>query len=378
VRKDGAYTSRLSNKIRFAMGKAMFNRSGLFLMLCLSVLAAMAVRPAHADELRSKGTTLSGTLQNVSAKEVAFDTEYGKGTVTVKMEDVEDLRTDGRFIAVYGPSGRATGRVLSLRDGTLVVGDDEASAVSIDLADLHAIVGIEGPEDTFANNMRRRLALWDGVFDLGFGITRATTDTTTFTTGFLADRKKKPTRFTFQAGYRYGKQKDEDGDTSKTEDELMGLIREEYDFAPRWFAFGSLDAERDTIEELSVRVVPKAGVGYRIWEATNGLFQVEAGGAYVYEDYFGDNTNEYFSLVLGKLIEYDLPFFGSHFHWRTDYLPAVDDWSDYLVRSEAALLVPMYKFLSLKFAIADEYDSTPGEDSDKNSFESSLGLAVVY
>jgi hypothetical protein len=48
------------------------------------------------------------------------------------------------------------------------------------------------------------------------------------------------------------------------------------------------------------------------------------------------------------------------------------------VRSEAALLVPMYKFLNLKFAIADEYDSTPAEDADKNSFESTLGLALVY
>ena len=58
-------------------------------------------------------------------------------------------------------------------------------------------------------------------------------------------------------------------------------------------------------------------------------------------------------------------------HWRTDYLPAVDDWGDYLVRSEAALLVPMISWLKFKIGVSETYDSTPAEDSDKNTFATS-------
>jgi putative salt-induced outer membrane protein YdiY len=347
--------------------------------IVLAVLLVLSYgATARADELRSKGTVLTGTVKHVSPKEVAFDTEYGEGTIVVKIEDVEDLKSDGRFIVMHGPSGKTSGRIFGLHDGKLVVGDDEASATEIDVADVHAFVSIEGPDDTFANNMRRRLALWDGAFDLGFGVTRATTDTTTFNVGFLADRKKKPTRLTFETGYVYGTQKDDDGEENLTEKEATAMLRGEYDFAAQWFTFGSIDAEYDRVEHLDIRTVPKAGVGYRFWEAENGLFQVEVGGAYVYEKFDGGDENDYFSIVLGKLLEYDLPYFGSHFHWRTDFLPAIDDWSDYLVRSEAALLVPMYKYLNLKFAVEDEYDKTPAEDTEKNNFKSTLGLALVY
>ena len=55
--------------------------------------------------------------------------------------------------------------------------------------------------------LRRNTALWHGSFDLGFGATESTDDTPSFATGFVAERKKTPSRLTFNAGYRYGTQK---------------------------------------------------------------------------------------------------------------------------------------------------------------------------
>jgi len=57
----------------------------------------------------------------------------------------------------------------------------------------------------------------------------------------------------------------------------------------------------------------------------------------------------------------------------------VDDWTgDYLIRSEAALLVPMISWLKFKIGVADTYDSSPAEDSDKNALATTAGLAPVY
>ena len=213
-------------------------------------------------------------------------------------------------------------------------------------------------------------------------MTQGTTDTTTLSTGFLADRKKKPSRITFQTGYRYGTQKEKGPAPSPrttTENEIKALLRGERDVLPRTYAFASTDGEYDEIEALSIRTVPKLGMGYRLWETKTGLFQLEAGGAYVYERFFGGDTNDYFSVAFGKLLETALPYLGAKFSWRTDYLPSVDDWAgDFLVRSSAALLVPMVGNLNLKLAGTDEYDSTPADGTDENTLTTTAGVALTY
>jgi putative salt-induced outer membrane protein YdiY len=157
------------------------------------------------------------------------------------------------------------------------------------------------------------------------------------------------------------------------------LLRGEYDIVSRLYWFASQDAEYDEIESLSYRLVPKTGPGYRFWDTDTFLFQLEAGGAYVYENFFGDEDNGYFAIAFGKLLEWKIPWFGSELSWRTDYLPAIDDWgNDYLIRSEAALLVPLIHWLKIKVGVSDTYDSSPADDADKNTLATTAGLAAVY
>ncbi len=66
--------------------------------------------------------------------------------------------------------------------------------------------------------------------------------------------------------YRYGTQKKTGEAESRTQDELLGLIREEYNFTPRVYGFASGDATYDGIQRLSIRGVPKVGVGYVFWQ----------------------------------------------------------------------------------------------------------------
>jgi hypothetical protein len=352
------------------------------LTVCLLMNGGTLLCGAHraaADELLTKGTALSGTVSAVTASGITIAPDLGKGEIIVPLEDVEAVTTQSRYYFVYGPSGYASGSLVGIRDGQLLVGDDEASAVAIDPADLHVCVAIDGDENSFRNRLRRGLALWDGAFDLGFGMTQGTTDTTTLATGFLADRKKKPSRVTFLTGYRYGTQKEQNESRTTTENEIKALLRGERDVYPRTFVFASTDGEYDEIEALSIRTVPKLGMGYRLWETKTGLFQVEAGGAYVYERFFGGDSNDFFSVAFGKLLETDLPVLGAKFSWRTDYLPSVEDWAgDFLVRSTAALLVPMVGNLNLKLAVTDEYDSTPADDTDENTLTTIAGVALTY
>lgn len=343
-----------------------------------ALLLSWLALPAHADEVTTKGTVLRGTVVGFTSSGIELDTEYGKGSVVISFDDVEDVETEGRYYVLHSDDGETSGRLLGMKDGQLLVGEDPSSAQPVQPADILMVYTADSYEQTGLGWIRRQLPLWRGNFDVGFSLTQSTTDSSALSIAFGADRKKRPTRFTINAGYRYGTQKEKHESRSTTENEILGKVRGEYDLTKKIFTFGSADAEYDEIESLSIRTVPQAGLGYRFWEEGSDLFQLEVGGAYVYERYFGGDTNKSFSIVFGKLLELGLPF-GSTFHWRTDFLPAVDDFTgDYLLRTEASLAVPMLEYLQMKLTVADTYDSTPAEDSDHNQLTTTAGLSVVF
>lgn len=351
---------------------------------CSALLcAAIGFSNAMADEIRVNGDLLQGTVEAVTASSIEFSTDYGGGTLSIPLDKVESISCEKEFYFIHGDDGTTTGRVLAIRNGKFVVGSDEATASEIDPGTVHDVYAADKMEGRMGW-LRRATALWHGTFDLGFGVTKSTTDTTSVAAGFTFDRKKKPSRVTASASYRYGTQKTKDNDPATddgketTENEIKGMIRGEYDIRPRLYWYASQDAEYDEIESLSYRLVPKTGLGYRLWESDKGLFQLEAGGAYVYENYFGNEDDGYFAIAFGKLLEWKIPWFGSEFTWRTDYLPAADDWGNYLIRSDAALLVPMISWLKFKIGVSETYNSEPAEDTDKNTITTTAGLAAVY
>lgn len=69
----------------------------------LAVTAALcAGGAARADQVTSKGTVLHGKITALSSSTVTFEPEYGKGSLDIKWENIEDLKTDGNFQVFHG------------------------------------------------------------------------------------------------------------------------------------------------------------------------------------------------------------------------------------------------------------------------------------
>ncbi len=343
----------------------------------------VATTAARADQVTVKGTVLRGKITAISSSCVTLETEYGKGAIAIDWKDVENLESDDSFQVLYG-DGRATEAPLrGFTDGKLLLGTEAEAAAPIDVKDVFAGVPVGPGGPGFRDRLRDYWRYWDGSFDAAANVQKATTDTVGFLLGFGTTRTKDPTRLILGANYRYSTQKEKDEDKSTIEDRAYGLIRGEYSITPRVYGFASGDATYDAIQELSIRGVPKLGLGYLVWEeklddTKRNFVSVEAGGAWVYEAYFGPDHNNFFALALGAAAGYHLPF-GAHFGWRVDYLPAVDDFlNDYLLRNELALTLPLLDPIAAKLSLVDEYDSTPSEDSDKNSLYFTSGLSVLW
>jgi putative salt-induced outer membrane protein YdiY len=207
----------------------------------------------------------------------------------------------------------------------------------------------------------------------------ATDDTLALGAGFGLFRERGPSRLRIEAGYRLATQKLDGEPSETTQNEVRGLVRQELDLTPRLFAFGSADAEYDEVEELTIRTVPKLGLGYVLFHSESVRIAADVGGGYVYQRYFGGDTEHYPAAAFGAESDVKLPLAGATWRTRLDYTPSLVHWGeDWLLRGETSLLVPIARSLSFKASLLDLYNNSAAEGTDENSFSTLVGLSLGF
>lgn len=251
-----------------------------FMFLSTFLLSTLA----FSDEVTSKGTVLRGKVLSFSSSGVEFETEYGKGTISIPWKNIEAIKTEGPFQVLYGKDKEIDAQVQGLTDGKLMIGESAETGIPVEVATIHSGQPIGPAGISFADRMRSLWRFWSGSFILGFSLSQSTVDTTGLLVALKMMRAEGPTRFFLEGSYRYSTEKKSDEDRTTLENDLLGLMRFEYDLSPRLYSFVSGDAEHDEVQQLTIRAIPKAGIGYKVWEKrideikVNSL-QVEAGGA---------------------------------------------------------------------------------------------------
>jgi hypothetical protein len=343
---------------------------------------------ALADKLVARGgIVMAGAVKSITAKGVEFQPDFAKDPMLVPWDNVEDLETEASYQVLHGEDGEVTAPITDFDDGKLEVGD-----VEIDPKVLVSATAVGDAGASFLDRTRATWRYWHGGFNLGFNLQQATTDALGLYVGLSALRTTENTRFILGTDYRYTNERDPDSAPprkKRTKDSASGLIRGEYDVWKNLFVYGSADALYDAIQNLSLRAVPKAGLGYVFWErepkeGVRDFFLLEMGGGWVYEKYIDNGTppdpvvdeDDYFTVAFGAAAAVLLPR-GAFFDWRFDYLPSVSDFADdYVIRTTAGLTVPLIAPVSARLGITDTYDSTPSGGADENSlyFDTTLSL----
>jgi len=382
----------------------MTKRGAMHWAATLALAALGLASAAAADTVTSKGTLLKGKITGMSPDGVTFEPDYGTGSIAIAWKNIEDVKTDGSLQVLYGGDGDIDAPLQGYSDGKVLVGTSAAAATAVDTSTLISAVplGPDGP--TWQDDARSTWRYWDGHFDLGFNLQQATTDTLGLSIGTETTRTNAPTKLLIGANYHFGTQTSDQQETTidpttglpvtrtvrkKTviEDRAYGILRFDYDITERFYGFGSGDVTYDAIQKLSIRGVPKAGVGYKFWDEKidadkSNFLSGEAGLAWVYEKYFESSAppahNDYFSIAFGAAAGYWLPY-DAHIGWRMDYLPAVDDWATkYLLRNALDFTVPVLGPVGAKLSFLDEYNNAPAGDAKNNSLYLTIGLTVGW
>jgi len=355
----------------------------LVVAIAVACAALSSGRMVAADEIAAKNSTLHGTVTSMTAKGAEIETEFG-GKVGVPFADMQRISTDARFHVLYGDDQETLGRILGISNGKLLVGSSPAAAQEVDVATL-VFARPEGA--SLLAGLRSRMRYWSGTADLGFALTQATIDNTMLSAGVNVERDKSPTRLVFTLGGHYGTQKQQRptvGPETRLADDLRGGARGQYDLTPAVFLWAAGDAKYDGIQRISYRLVPGGGLGYYLYKTDTATLQVESGGSYVYERFFGGSSNSIRGIAFGAEASAKLPY-AATFHWRMDYLPSINDWTNtYLLRNDAALLFPIIGAFNFKLGVLDEYDSHPARDpsgrllAKENSLITTVGVALSF
>jgi putative salt-induced outer membrane protein YdiY len=259
-----------------------------------------------------------------------------------------------------------------------MVGQSRVSAIRIPVGHIYRSPTRDQYEKSRLDWLRARYRYWTANFDLAFAFTDATTDPTSFSTALESRRKKKPTDFFFGAYYFFGSTRESGESSVTTENRLLGRTRLDRDLTDRSFAFGQVSAEYDEIQNLSLRTDPVVGVGYRFVEREKLTIAGRSGPGYVYQRYFGGDTEDYFTILFGGDLEAELPY-GSKLRWNAEYLPAVSEWQDnYLIRTTADWTMPIIGWLDFKLAVFEIYNNRPAPDTDRNSFTATAGISFRF
>jgi putative salt-induced outer membrane protein YdiY len=326
-----------------------------------------------------KGTTLEGKVESITKKHVMLETDYGSGSVRIRVKNVEAIETEAPFHVFHGDDVHTLGRVVGVSRQAVTVEVAGSGPTEIPFDEVYAIRRDPGEDGEFLERAAVKLAYWSGNYDLNFSASFATDDNLALGTAFGLRRERGPSRLRLGGRYRLSMQKLDGESRETTQNDVYGELRQEYDLTDRLFAFGQADAEYDQIEELTIRTVPTAGLGYALYKSETTRVSVEAGGGYVYQRFFGGDTTQYPTAAFGAESDVKLGLGGARWLTRIDYTPAVAHWADeWLLRGESSLLLPIARRVSIKATVLDTYNSAPADETDNNSLTTLLGVSLGF
>jgi putative salt-induced outer membrane protein YdiY len=308
---------------------------------------------------------------------------------------------------------RLTGKIKSAADGKMVITTDVAGDVTVDLAKVKTFTSTDpieihvgeknvvkttvsaGPQGTVQAAAGGGIAggpvalkdiksinpppvKWTGAITANGLLTRGNSNTENIGIAIDASRRSEQDRISFDAGYLYGRQKNPDtGVSTTTTDNWFLFGKYDYFFTKKFYGFVSSRVERDRIAELKLRFTPAGGVGYQWIEKPDMNLLTEGGLAWVYEDFENAPSDDHFALRLAYHFDRKFNDKVNFFH-DLEYLPSIEDSSDFNVNTDAGVRVTLTKNMFTEFRFEWKYDGEPAPGAAQNDLRYLLGVGWAF
>jgi putative salt-induced outer membrane protein YdiY len=212
---------------------------------------------------------------------------------------------------------------------------------------------------------------WITSAAFGLSLAKGNTDNMLMNGNLLSSRKWDRNELDLGTDGTYG-----ETDGVRTAGNVHGFGQYNRLFSERCFGLLRVDAVNDAVADVDYRVTVSPGVGYYFIKNPNTFLRGEAGPGFVFER-VGGVSDSYVTLRLAERFETKLN--DTVKLWQSlEFLPAVDDFSSYVINAEIGIDTSLTKKLSLRTFLQDTYDSTPAPGLKKNDLKLVVGIAYKF
>ncbi|MCW5982371.1 MAG: DUF481 domain-containing protein [Bryobacteraceae bacterium] len=349
------------------------------LLTVISAYAALPVVLLQADQVvLSNGDRISGAILDTTKDKITVKTEF-LGEVTIDRKGIVSITADQPLIVTL-ESGEKVEGVVTTEGSQVRVRKADRSETMAPLDTLEAVRTEEFQRKWERERQRQTnpglLDFWRGTIDLGLATAQGNADTTTVSTGADVVRRTGFDKISLAFAQIYSTQRTREP-FGKTANRISGGARYDRDFGSRAFAYGGTAFDFDEFQDLDLRSVLGAGLGWHIIARDRHWWDFTAGGNWNREKFSTGLVRNSGELALGEKSEHQISRLLKVFQGMT-VLPNLSQTGEYRLSLDAGTDLKLNSFISWTFVASDRFLSNPIGGNKKNDLLITTGLKFSF
>lgn len=159
---------------------------------------------------------------------------------------------------------------------------------------------------------------------------------------------------------------------------LSVVVRDEYTFSPRVFAFARIEYLHDTFKLIDYFASPAIGLGYKIAESPTTRFSIDLGAGSISERNLGGETRTSSAIQAGESLEHQVTSTASIKHQISAVWNA-HDFADGLYTTSVGIATRISSRLQLSVDLLDTFKARPPtEATDRNDVNVVVAITAKY
>lgn len=331
----------------------------------------------QADQVTLKnGDRITGAIVKKDGATLTIKTEF-MGTVTMPWEQVAAIQSDTPLNVVL-PSGQTVQSSLQTSEGKVELRETRQAIPPADVVTIRD----SAEQASYERLLNPGLAdLWAGTATLGFAGTQGNAETKTFTVAMNAARvtNTDKTSLYFSAVKASALIKEVSATTAQAIRAGWGY---NHTVSSRLFVNTFNDYEYDRFLDLDLRFVLGGGLGYQVWKAERGRFDLLGGAAYNHEKFGPAAPAVAFSRNSAEA------YWGEDWSYRLNSATSLvqgfrmfnnlSEGGEYRVNFDLGANTRIFKWLTWNLGLSDRYLSNPVAGRKNNDVLYTTGIGISF
>lgn len=358
-------------------------------MQCLALLVSIFCGLMFADQITlNNGDHLTGKIVKSDGKTIVVHTDSA-GDVTINLSAVKEITTD-QDLHVELKNGKSATGPATLQNGDIDVTPKNAPSLQAPTGD---ITVIRNPAEQAAYEKSLHpgwLQGWNGGINVGFSTARGNSETENLAIGFNAAHPTLNDNLVLSANSIYTR--NDLATPSIVANIQQGAIRYDHNASALIFGFVSASFMSDALQNLDLRQVYSAGIGFHAIKSANTTLDILAGANYTHETYSNGAlvlpvttppayvsygyTNRFAALTLGE--NYMHKTKSTVINEALNFYPDLSDTGEYRMEFNLGTVTKINKWLGWQNQFSDIYVSNPPPATKKNDLIFTTGLNISF